>query len=84
MLLEGLEDELGDKDKDALDEGERELEGDREELAEVEAEGLKEADTLTLAELEGLKDAEVEADTEKDCIHIIQFSVVSPVTFLYS
>lgn len=61
---------LGEKDVLADGLSERELDW------EVEADGER----LALGEAEALG----EIDTEKLCIHIIQFSVVSPVTFLNS
>lgn len=52
--------------------------------------GLREGETEELIELEGDTDAlgeaeaDGEAETEKLCIHIIQFSVVEPETLTYS
>ena len=58
--------------------------GERECEAEADAEGLSDNEALSEALELGDREAEVEVETPKDCIHIIQFSVVRPVTFLYS
>jgi hypothetical protein len=69
-LAEGLTEDEGEID--TLAEGERLGEAE----LEILAEGLREA----LGDME----AEGERETEKLCILISQFSLTSPVTFLYS
>lgn len=82
--------ELGETLEEGLRDGLFELEGLTEALGDLDPLGLRledgetEALGLELIEEEGDAEADGDRDTPKLCIQISQFSLVKPVTFLYS